>query len=206
MKTGKPAGVILAGGQSRRMDVERKALLEIGGRTLLARAIDKLRPQVQPLLLSCESATGDFDSYGLAVIPDLLPRFSGPLSGLYAALQHLSVAGNADGLVVCPCDAPFIPENLVQVLLDAGQGEPNKPVVISYRGVLQPTFSLWQCEHLPSVHDALVKKGLGGLKQLLSLLPHTVVEWASTEPSPFFNINTPADLETAASWLDRTGS
>ncbi|MBT8072939.1 MAG: molybdenum cofactor guanylyltransferase [Xanthomonadales bacterium] len=206
MNTGKPAGVILAGGQSRRMGVKRKAFLELGGRTLLARVIDILRPGVEPLLLSSETATDDFNDYGLPVIADLVPRFSGPLGGLYSALEHLSGAGFDGGLVLCPCDAPFVPDNLVQVLLDAGQDDRTKPVVVSYQGVLQPTFSLWQGSHLPLIREAVLDRGLGGLKQMLSLMPHTVVEWIPTEPSPFFNINTPADLEAATLWLDRTGA
>jgi molybdopterin-guanine dinucleotide biosynthesis protein A len=205
MNAGKPAGVILAGGQSRRMGVRRKAFIELGGRTLLARIVDVLRPAVEPLLLSAENSSDDFDDYALPVVADLLPRFSGPLTGLYSALEHLSGAGFRGGLILCPCDAPFLPENLVQVLLDAGQDDETKPVVVSYQGVLQPTFSLWQGSHLPLIREAVMDRGLGGLKHMLNLMPHTVVEWPPAEPSPFFNINTPADLEAATLWLDRKG-
>lgn len=203
MKSEKPAGVILAGGKSRRMGVTRKALLELNGRSLLARVIDRLQAHLEPLILSCESDTDEFDDFGLPLVPDLLPRFRGPLTGLCSALLYLADKGLNNGLVLCPCDAPFIPENLVQVLLDAGQGKKKPVVVISYQGVLQPTFSMWQNHHLPVIHEAVINKGMGGLKHVLKSLPHTVVEWAPTEPSPFFNINTPAELQTAAVWLDR---
>ncbi|NNK98843.1 MAG: NTP transferase domain-containing protein, partial [Xanthomonadales bacterium] len=46
MNTGKPAGVILTGGQSRRMGVRRKAFIELGGQTLLTRIVSVLRPAV----------------------------------------------------------------------------------------------------------------------------------------------------------------
>ena len=203
MNTGKPAGVILAGGQSSRMDVTRKALLELNGKALLRRVIDSLQASVDPLLLSCESETNEFEDFGLAVIPDLLPRFRGPLTGLCSALQYLDELGHRSGLVLCPCDAPFIPHDLVQVLLEADQGKQRPVAVISYQGVLQPTFSLWQNHHLPVIYEQVVNKGFGGLKHALTLLPHTVVEWVPSEPPPFFNINTPAELKTAALWLDR---
>jgi molybdopterin-guanine dinucleotide biosynthesis protein A len=203
MKTGKPAAVILAGGQSSRMGVGRKALLELNGESLLSRVIDRLQTHVDPLMLSCESSGKDFENFGLPVIADLLPRFRGPLTGLYSALQYLAGKGQNNGLILCPCDAPFIPCNLVQVLLDADQGQKKSVVVISYQGVLQPTFSMWQSHHLPVIHEAVVNQGMGGLKHVLTSLPHTVVEWAPTEPSPFFNVNRPADLKTAAEWLDR---
>ncbi len=199
----KPAGVILAGGRSSRMGVTRKALLELNGQPLIGHVIDRLADHLDPLLLSCESETSDFDSYGLTIVPDLLPDYRGPLTGLYSALQYLCIEGQNNGLVLCPCDAPFLPDNLVQVLLDADQSDHKPVIAISYQGVLQPTFSLWQNHHLPVIRQAVVEEGRGGLKNLLTSLPHKVVEWTTEEPSPFFNVNTPEELESAKLWLDR---
>jgi molybdopterin-guanine dinucleotide biosynthesis protein A len=208
MRPERPAGVILAGGKSSRMGVARKALIEFGGQPLLSRVTDRLKAHLEPLMLSCESDSSDFDGFGLPVVPDLLPGYRGPLTGLCSALQYLDDIGHGNGLVLCPCDAPFVPHDLVQVMLEAGQGE-KKPegekksvVVISYQGVLQPTFSMWQSHHLPVIREALFNKNMGGLKRVLTSLPHIVVEWADAEPPPFFNVNTPADLKTAQFWLD----
>ena len=55
------------------MGVSHKALLELIGRPLLARVIDRLQPQLGSLLLSCETDNGEFDRFGLPVVPDLLP-------------------------------------------------------------------------------------------------------------------------------------
>ena len=203
MKPAKPAGVILAGGRSSRMRVTRKALLELQGQTLLERVIDRFQSHTEPLLISCESDTGDFDDYGLTVVADLLPGFHGPLIGLYSALQLLIDRGQNTGLVLFPCDAPFVPHNLVQTLLDAVQDDHESVAVISYEGVLQPTFSLWQTHHLPVIRDAVLDEGIGGLKYVLTSLPYKVVEWASSVPPPFFNVNTPEEMQTAALWLDR---
>jgi len=203
MNSAKPAGVILAGGRSSRMGVTRKALLELHGQTLLARVINRFQSHTGSLLISCESDTGDFEDYGLTVVPDLLTGFRGPLIGLYSALQLLADQDQKAGLVLIQCDAPFVPENLVQTLLDTVQGDQESVAVVSYQGVLQPTFSLWQTHHLPVVRDAVLSKGMGGLKHVLTSLPHKVVQWAPSEPPPFFNVNTPEELHTAAIWLDR---
>ena len=184
------------------MGGSRKALLELNGRPLLTHVIDRLQAHLDPLMLSCDSETSEFESFGLPLVPDLLPGFRGPLTGLCSALQYLADRGQKNGLVLCPCDAPFIPIDLVQKLLDADQSNDKPVVVVSYRGELQPTFSMWHTHHLPVIHEAVVKRGDGGLKYMLRSLPHTVVEWALAEPSPFFNINTPDDLKTAANWLD----
>lgn len=203
MHSGKPAGVILAGGQSSRMGGRPKALLELGGQTLLARVKARLRAHTDPLLLSCECNTNAYEAHGLPIVADLLPGYRGPLSGLYSTLCYLADSGHDNGLVLCPCDAPFVPEDLVQVLLDASQGRREAAVVISYQGELQPTFSLWHHDHLEMIRKAVIDEGAGGLKYILKALPHKVVEWAPSMPSPFFNINTPADLKTAQMWLDR---
>lgn len=199
----RPAGVILAGGRSSRMGVTRKALVELKGQPLLKHVMDRLAPQVEPLLLSCESDTRDFDDFGLTLVTDLLPGFRGPLMGLYSALEFLANKESNNGLLLCPCDTPFIPSNLVQVLLDADKGGTGKVTAVSYKGVLQPTFSLWQKHHLGAVRKAVVEQGSGSLKHLLKSLPHEVVEWPAAEPPPFFNINTPEELKSAGQWLDR---
>jgi molybdopterin-guanine dinucleotide biosynthesis protein A len=185
------------------MGLARKALADLAGQTLLERVIGRLQAQLDTLVLSCESQTVDFDRYGLTVVPDLLPRYRGPLAGLYSALNYFSGTGHDDGLLLCPCDAPFVPRNLVGVLLDAGQGAARPVVVVSYQGEMQPTFSLWRNHHLEAVREAVVNRGLGGLKTVLQSLPHEVVEWAPSQPPPFFNVNTPRDLEMARMWLDR---
>lgn len=203
MKTERPAGVILAGGRSSRMGGGRKALLELGGRPLLAHVRERLETQASPLLISCEAANGDLDGFGLECVPDLLPGFLGPLTGLYSAMQYLADRGHGAGLVLCPCDAPFVPLDLVQRLHDESREKIRPVVAVSWLGVLQPTFSFWQSQHLPVVRAAVVEQGMGGLKQVMLSMPHKIVEWPVTEPPPFFNVNTPEELETAAAWLDR---
>ena len=199
---GKPAGVILAGGRSRRMEGSTKALTPLGDEPLLAHVIRRLQPQLGCLLLSTEGPDSGLESFGLPEVPDLLPRHRGPLTGLCSALHYLAERDQRDGLVLCPCDAPFIPLNFVEKLVSAAKGDPEPVVVVSCQGILQPTFSLWQHHHFPAIHDAVVKRGDGGLKYMLRSLPHIVVEWVPAEPPPFYNVNTPEELKTAAEWLN----
>jgi len=199
----KPAGVILAGGRSRRLGGGRKALLELGGRPLLAHVLERLKPQAGPLLISCESICDDLDGFGPECVPDLLPGYRGPLTGLYSALQFLAGGGHEGGLVLCPCDAPFVPRDLVRKLCLESREKPRPVVAVSWQGVLQPTFSLWQAHHLPVVKAAVVEQGIGGLRRVLLSMPHRIIEWPESAPPPFFNVNTPEELATAAAWLDR---
>ena len=67
------AGVILAGGRSRRMNVPSKAFLDIAGKPLLQHVIDRLRPQVSYLELSVERVSGEYEAFGLVQVPDPMP-------------------------------------------------------------------------------------------------------------------------------------
>lgn len=203
METRKVTVVILAGGRSSRMGGGRKALVELAGRPLLDHVVERMRPQADGLLLSCEGETSDFDQFGLPLVPDLVPGHRGPLAGLYSAMKFLLDNGQARHVVLCPCDAPFVPRTLVQTLLAAGPE--NQAVVVAWRGVMQPTFSLWHGRHLEVIREAVLEQGLGGPRQVLGSMKHESVEWPDCEPQPFFNINTPEDLEAASRWLDRTG-
>ena len=202
----KPAGVILAGGRSSRMAGVRKALITLQDEALLAHVIRRLQPQTDTLVLSTEGQDSGLDVFGLPVVPDILPRYRGPLTGLCSALQYLAEKQHDGGLVLCPCDAPFVPLDLAERLVAEGRRKANPVVAVSYEGVLQPTFSLWQINHLPLIHDAVVRRGQGGLKHMLYSLPHEIIEWIPSEPPPFYNVNTPEELSAAAQWLERSGS
>lgn len=199
----KPAGVILTGGRSSRMEVDRKALVKLGDQSLLQRVIDRLAQQVEPLLLSCESDHEAFKPFGLTRVPDHKPRYRGPLVGLYSAMCFLRETGSANNLLLCPCDAPFVPTDLVNRLLAAQRLAGPAVVVASYLDELQPTFSLWHTSHFSVIRDAVMDHGMGGLKQVLKLLPFTTVDWERTQPPPFFNVNSPGDLKAAGIWLEQ---
>ncbi len=87
MTAGKPLGVVLAGGLARRMGGGDKARLRIGGRTILERVLARLAPQCAALILNANGDPARFADTGLAVVPDSVPDFAGPLAGILAALD-----------------------------------------------------------------------------------------------------------------------
>jgi molybdopterin-guanine dinucleotide biosynthesis protein A len=104
-------GVILAGGQSRRMGQD-KALLSLGGRTLLQRVIDVLAPICSELIL----VTNDperYTSFALRAVPDIFPG-TGSLGGLYTGLA----ASRSEGAVAVACDMPFLNAALLNYLVE----------------------------------------------------------------------------------------
>src|SRR5947208_149130 len=81
------AGVLLAGGQSRRMGGGDKCLRLLGGRAILARVIDRAAPQVAALAVNANGDPARFATFGLPVVADSVPDFAGPLAGILAGLD-----------------------------------------------------------------------------------------------------------------------
>jgi molybdopterin-guanine dinucleotide biosynthesis protein A len=188
-----PAGGILAGGRSSRMGGRHKALLEVRGKPLLQHVIDRLQPQVSSLSLSVERAGAPLAMFGLPQVADARPGFRGPLGGLLALLEALPA--DAEHLLLVPCDAPLLPLDLGRRLAErlAAGGLP--ACLVRYDGELQPTFSLWHRRLLPELRGAVLDEGLSGFKQFLGRVCLSVLDWQPAAVSPFFNVNTPAELE-----------
>lgn len=189
-----PLGVILAGGQATRMGGGDKGLLPLGETTIIDHVIDRLTPQVDTLALNANGDATRFKHLNLPVLPDSIPGFAGPLSGVLAGLDW-AAEQDATHIVTAAADTPFLPCDLVpQLLLHAENG---LCLAASPSG-RQPTFGLWPVSLRDDLRDALD----GGLRK--------VVQWtrqhgAGTAEFPndaaFFNVNTPEDLATAKAML-----
>src|SRR5215468_7747340 len=113
-------GLLLAGGLSRRMGGGDKCLRLLGGETILARIITRVRPQVQRLLLNANGDPARFAPYGLPVVTDSVEGFAGPLAGVLAGLDWAAAnAPDCPWVASVPTDAPFLPIDLVARLLAA---------------------------------------------------------------------------------------
>ena len=107
-------GLVLAGGQARRMGGGDKALIRIGGETILDRALARLTPHVSGIVLNANGDPARFAAWGLPVVADSVPDFAGPLAGILAGLDW--AAANRPGIewmVSVPGDCPFLPHDLV---------------------------------------------------------------------------------------------
>ncbi|CAN7729489.1 molybdenum cofactor guanylyltransferase MobA [Mesorhizobium sp. LjNodule214] len=194
------AGIILAGGQSRRMGGGDKTLLVLGGRRLLDHVVARLAPQVGPMALSANGDPMRFARFGLPVLADTVEGYAGPLAGILTGLEWASMGCN--GVVTAAGDTPFLPEDLVDRLTAAAADHPGAIAVASSGGKRHPTFALWPL----GLHDALRRFLVDEDNRRVSAFieRHGFVEvafpmWNSGEHEidPFFNINTPDDLAAA---------
>lgn len=197
-------GLILSGGLSTRMGGGEKGLLDLGGMTLVQRAIKRLAPQVDQMAISANGAREVYEKFGLPVLEDTLEGRLGPLAGILAGLSWAQEI-HADWLVSVAADTPFFPQNLRENL-EASLGDNALALAASpdpKRGLSRhPTFGLWPT----ALKDDLEAALKDGLRKVIAWTdPHGCAQAGfSAEPfDPFFNVNTPQDMEHAKELLLR---
>src|SRR5690242_21926253 len=105
------AGVILAGGLSRRMGGGDKCLRALGGKPILAHIIERIRPQVGALVLNANGDPARFASFGLPVAGDVVEGFAGPLAGVLTGMEWAARHAPACRFLASfASDAPFVPQ------------------------------------------------------------------------------------------------
>lgn len=192
-----PAAVILAGGMASRMGGGDKGLLWLGGQSLLDHIIARVAPQAAALALNANGDAARFASLGLPVLPDPLPGRPGPLAGILAAMIWAAAQG-ATHVVTVPSDTPFVPCDLIPRLLLAAETAPL--AIAASGGRMHPTCALWPT----ALADDLQATLAAGQRRVMDYANRhgaAQADFAVGPPDPFYNINTPADLVRAESWL-----
>src|SRR5258705_9542152 len=120
-------GVLLAGGRSRRMGGGDKGLLALAGKPMLQHVIERLRPQVESIVINANGDPARFGAFGLPVIADTVAGFVGPLAGVLAGMRwSLAEVPERRFIVTAPGDAPLLPLTLVASLLAGLAGNTGK--------------------------------------------------------------------------------
>jgi molybdopterin-guanine dinucleotide biosynthesis protein A len=190
------SGAVLAGGRASRFGAN-KALAEFLGRPLIAYALDALRPLTSDLFIVA-AAEAAYAPLGVPVRPDRHVG-SGPLGGLYTALQEAT-----HPVIVClACDLPFVRTATIAYLLDQIEG--HDAVVPCTAAGLEPLHAVYAKRCLPAI-EAMLGRGLLKVDALFAAVRTrrvTAAELLPLDPTgrAFWNVNTPEDLERASAWI-----
>jgi molybdopterin-guanine dinucleotide biosynthesis protein A len=206
-------GVLLAGGQSRRMFQARtgsdpsagdKGLLDIAGQPMLGHVITRLRSQVARMVINANGDPARFSRFGLPVTPDTIGGHPGPLAGVLAGMRWSRVhAPGATHIATVSTDAPFLPVDLVaRLACEPGEGA---IALAASGGELHPVIGLWPVALADDLEQALVS----GVRKVLAWTDRhgtRTVDFAfqtigGRSVDPFFNANTPAELDEARALL-----
>ena len=196
-------GIILAGGLSRRMGGGDKGLLMLGETSIIERVIDKILPQVGSLAININGDSSRFPDYKLPIIPDSIKGYLGPLSGILAGMEWAFKNGNRY-IDTVAADTPFLPDYLIK-RLHAMVKSKNLNIGIAASRILSgddvfihPTFGIWEVALKDDLRDALAndtRKIMFWAKKFK--LDYYYFDTSDKLSDPFFNINTPDDLQEA---------
>ena len=140
-------GVILAGGEGRRMDGRDKGWIELAGKPMVELVLARLSPQVNSCMISANRNLDRYRALDVPVVSDG-EVYLGPLAGIVTALETIST----DFALVVPTDAPLLPIDLGRLLVKSGANN----LVICHDGErLQPLFGLYHRSLAPSIRDYL---------------------------------------------------
>ena len=198
------SSVILAGGDSRRLGID-KALLELDGQTLLSRIVQRLAPLSDDLIIVTNNPE-DYEHLALGVrfVPDERPG-EGALMGIYSGLK----AATYPSALTVACDMPFLNMSLLRHMLDKIAGH-DAVVPRLEGGLLEPLHAVYGKQCLPFMASVLAQ-GRRRIAAFLDQVDAFYVEQSTIDRLDplglsFVNINTAADWLRAKQLFDRPPS
>ncbi len=190
----KPVGIILAGGLARRLGGVDKGLIEIGGRPILARLVERLGPQCAALVLNVNGDASRFARFGLPVAADEIEGFAGPLAGVLAGMDYAAAhIPDARDVLSVPADTPFVPSDLAARLVEARTGAGARVAVATSAGRAHHTVALWPLSLAADLRRALIE-GERRVSGFIARYESVEADWPIAPYDPFFNVNRPEDL------------
>ncbi|WP_392566257.1 molybdenum cofactor guanylyltransferase MobA [Utexia brackfieldae] len=178
--------IIMAGGQSLRMAGKDKGLLMLKDKPMFRYLIERLISQVDELMLNANRHQDDYAQAGYRVFTDLIAGYQGPLAGIYSGLFYAKY----DWVIFVSCDTPFIPNDLVQKLMQGlgnhkaayvNDGQRDHPTLLLINKQLQPVLKQY------------LDEGNRKLQFFLDTVDAVAVDF-SDDNDCFININTPEEL------------
>lgn len=195
-------GVLLAGGLARRMGGGDKCLRLLGGETILAHIIDRVRPQVDRLVLNANGDPARFEAFSLPVAGDTVDGFAGPLAGVLAGMEWvLAHASDCRWLASFPTDAPFLPADLVDCLAAAVADGAADMACARSSGRSHPVVGLWPVQLAAELRRAMIEEEVRKVDVWTARYRLAEVDFPAKPIDPFFNANRPQDLAAAERML-----
>ena len=185
-------GIVLAGGESRRMGRD-KAFLTLDGIPLIERVLRTLRA-VFPRIIIVTNDPASYVSYDAVVVTDALDK-QGPLTGIYSGLLH----SRDDYNFVVACDMPYLNPNLITYMAGLAQGHDIVAPMVA--GYLEPLHAFYHRRLLPVIEERLRRdvrqiRGIYG-EARVHYVTETEIDRYDPERRSFKNLNTPEEYKEA---------
>ena len=182
-------GLVLAGGQARRMGGVDKGLIDIDGQTIVERITRKLKAQCADVVINANRNLEQYRQFGYAVIEDQIEGFQGPLAGMLSVLKSI----RTEWLITAPCDGPFLSSTYAESMFQAAWSIGAPIAVAKDQERLQPVYMLLHISTRDSL-EAFLNSGERKIDKWFSGFRFAEVLITDCDDM-FENINTPEQLE-----------
>lgn len=181
--------IILSGGRATRMIGADKGLVALQNKPLIAHVIDRLKPQVNEILINANREIATYAGFGYPVLKDESNDFPGPLAGFLLGLKH----AKHDLVLTVPCDSPMLPPDLAQRLYQ-GMLEARAEIAVAKTDEdTHQVFCLMKKSVLPSL-EAYLAGGGRKVKTWQQSQKYVEVDFNDCADA-FTNLNTFEDLK-----------
>ena len=184
-------GIIVAGGEARRMGGREKGLLRLHGKPLFAHVVARLRPQVAALLINANREAAAYGESGLPVFADEERWPAGPLRGILSSFAH----ADTDWLLFVPGDTPYLPADL-HARLAAAAARDGLQVAVAHDGERQQSLCLLVHRSQQDSLAQFTRHGGRAIHRWLAGTPHAEANFSDVAEA-FINLNTPDELAHA---------
>ena len=190
-------GVILAGGQSKRMGKD-KLFLEIDNKKLIEHTIDKVKKYLKQVIIITNQSNDFFLKKNLTTVRDCVEGQLGPLVGILTAMKWAKESSKKySWIATFPCDTPFFPESIIKSFIKESEKKDSLILCASSHGRKHNIFGLWSLDLYDKLKDDLINKKIRKVQDWTEKNKIKNLEFKFKDYDPFFNINTEEDLEFA---------
>ena len=213
VRSGAVVGVVLAGGEGRRMGPGAlKPLRLLAGRPLVAHVVDRLRPQVMDLVVVANDPAPEFRALDVPVIadpPDIEEmarregRRLGPLAGILAGMEWaVDHHPHCGWILTAPADVPFLPLDLTVRLCGLMHVPEPDVLMVRHGRRREHTLAIWSVKLAADLRRAILEEGMRRVETFAQRYAFEELVWPGNA-APFLNVNTPAELSEAMRRLER---
>ncbi len=190
-------GVILAGGQSKRMGKE-KSILKLNDKTLIEHSLIKINQFLDNVIIISNKKINFISKYKVEIIEDCLEGNQGPLVGVLSAMEWVKKNNKKfSWLATFPCDTPFFPKDLISKFIKNSISKKKNLYFASSKGQRHNIFGLWSLSLYDKLKNDIINNNIRKVQYWAERNDMENIEFNFKKFDPFFNINTKEDLEYA---------
>ncbi|WIM13163.1 molybdenum cofactor guanylyltransferase [Enhydrobacter sp.] len=208
VRAGALVGVVLAGGEGRRMGPGTpKPLRLLAGKPMVAHVVERLAPQVMDLVVVANDPASELRALGVPVIPDPIDvqrqarregRRLGPLAGILAGMEwSLEHHPHSGWIVTAPADVPLLPLDLTVRLCGHMHVPEPEVLVVRHGRRREHTLGVWSVTLAADLRRAVLEEGVRRVEDFARRRRFAELVWPGGRAGAFLNVNTPDDLSRA---------